>query len=69
LTTGSGIMHAEMFPLLQADRPNPLELFQIWLNLPPESKMVPAYFDMLWSESSLLPTLGLPAPNPNWPSG
>jgi redox-sensitive bicupin YhaK (pirin superfamily) len=50
LTTGSGIMHAEMFPLLDPDRPNPMELFQIWLNLPPESKMVPAYFGMLWGE-------------------
>ena len=50
LTTGSGIMHAEMFPLLDPDGDNPLELFQIWLNLPPESKMVDAYFGMLWSE-------------------
>lgn len=50
LTTGSGIMHAEMFPLLDADNSNPLELFQIWLNLPPESKMVDAYFGMLWGE-------------------
>lgn len=50
LTTGGGIMHAEMFPLLDPEGPNPLELFQIWLNLPPASKMVPAYFGMLWSE-------------------
>jgi len=50
LTTGSGIQHAEMFPLIDDDGSNPLELFQIWLNLPPESKMVPAYFSMLWSE-------------------
>ncbi len=50
LTTGSGIMHSEMFPLLEPDGDNPLELFQIWLNLPPESKMVDAYFGMLWSE-------------------
>ena len=59
LTTGSGIMHAEMFPLLADDGPNDLELFQIWLNLPPESKMVPAYFGMLWGED--IPTL-TPAP-------
>jgi redox-sensitive bicupin YhaK (pirin superfamily) len=50
LTTGSGIMHSEMFPLLEPVGDNPLELFQIWLNLPPESKMVDAYFGMLWSE-------------------
>jgi quercetin 2,3-dioxygenase len=55
LTTGSGIMHAEMFPLLDPAGPNHLELFQIWLNLPPRSKMVPAYFGMLWGED--IPTV------------
>lgn len=55
LTTGSGIMHAEMFPLLDPSGDNPLELFQIWLNLPPESKMVDPYFGMLWSEA--IPTV------------
>ncbi|NQV07763.1 pirin family protein [bacterium] len=50
LTTGTGIMHSEMFPLLDVDGPNDLELFQIWLNLPPESKLVDAHFGMLWSE-------------------
>lgn len=59
LTTGSGIMHSEMFPLIQEDADNTLELFQIWLNLPPESKMVDAYFGMLWSEE--IPTIQ-PAP-------
>ncbi len=55
LTTGGGIQHSEMFPVIQAEADNPLELFQIWLNLPPESKMVPAYFRMLWSET--IPTV------------
>lgn len=55
LTTGSGIMHSEMFPLIRSDGPNTMELFQIWLNLPPQSKMVPAYFGMLWSEE--IPTV------------
>lgn len=50
ITTGSGIVHAEMFPLLAEDRDNPLELFQIWLNLPRANKMVPAHFKMLWHE-------------------
>ncbi len=48
LTAGKGIQHAEMFPLLRADRENPLELFQIWLNLPRASKMVEPHFSMLW---------------------
>ena len=50
LTAGRGIVHAEMFPLLDAAQPNPLELFQIWLNLPARSKMVPAHFTMFWAE-------------------
>jgi redox-sensitive bicupin YhaK (pirin superfamily) len=48
LTAGSGIVHAEMFPLLDRSGPNPLELFQIWLNLPRASKMVDPHFSMLW---------------------
>lgn len=51
LTAGGGIQHAEMFPLLKRDEDNPLELFQIWLNLPARDKMVPAHFTMLWAES------------------
>ncbi|MCE4555701.1 pirin family protein [Roseateles cellulosilyticus] len=50
LTAGQGIVHAEMFPLLRTDRPNPLELFQIWLNLPAASKMVAPHFTMFWSQ-------------------
>jgi hypothetical protein len=50
LTAGGGIVHAEMFPLLDTEADNPLELFQIWLNLPSRSKMVPAHFTMFWSE-------------------
>ena len=50
LTSGRGIQHAEMFPLLRSDAPNPLELFQIWLNLPRADKMVDPHFTMLWNE-------------------
>jgi redox-sensitive bicupin YhaK (pirin superfamily) len=48
VTAGAGIVHSEMFPLLRKDEPNPLELFQIWLNLPAEDKMVEPHFTMLW---------------------
>lgn len=48
LTAGEGIVHSEMFPLVHRDRPNPLELFQIWLNLPRADKLVEPHFAMLW---------------------
>ncbi len=51
MTAGRGIVHCEMFPLLNREGPNPAELFQIWLNLPADEKMVEPHFSMLWSES------------------
>ena len=50
MTAGAGLQHAEMFPLLYKENPNPLELFQIWLNLPKEKKMCKPHYDMLWAE-------------------
>ncbi|VTU39289.1 Quercetin 2,3-dioxygenase [Variovorax sp. PBL-H6] len=50
LTAGHGIVHAEMFPLLDRAQPNPLELFQIWLNLPARSKLAQPHFTMFWAE-------------------
>ncbi|MFO1274163.1 MAG: pirin family protein [Rubrivivax sp.] len=51
LTAGRGIVHAEMFPLLDEQRDNPAELFQIWLNLPARRKMCAPYFSMLWADT------------------
>jgi quercetin 2,3-dioxygenase len=50
LTAGKGIVHCEMFPLVKPDVPNPVELFQIWLNLPAKNKMAEPHFTMFWHE-------------------
>jgi quercetin 2,3-dioxygenase len=50
MTAGSGLQHAEMFPLLKKEEPNPAELFQVWLNLPASGKFAAPYYKMLWSE-------------------
>lgn len=51
MTAGRGVQHSEMFPLLREDADNPVELFQIWLNLPRSRKMSEPDFKMFWSES------------------
>jgi quercetin 2,3-dioxygenase len=50
MTAGKGIVHAEMFPLLEQAEPNPAELFQIWLNLPRRDKFVDPHFTMFWKD-------------------
>ncbi len=52
MTAGRGIQHSEMFPLLNQNGPNSLEMFQIWLNLPAADKMVEPYFTMLWADET-----------------
>lgn len=51
MTSGKGIQHAEMFPLLSQEKDNPMELFQLWLNLPKANKFVEPHFKMLWGDS------------------
>lgn len=51
MTAGKGVQHSEMFPLLSETEENPMELFQVWLNLPKKNKMVDPHFKMLWRES------------------
>jgi redox-sensitive bicupin YhaK (pirin superfamily) len=52
LTAGEGIVHSEMFPLLDEAGPNPLELFQIWVNLPAADKLAEPHFAMLWDDDT-----------------
>ena len=50
MTAGKGVQHAEMFPLVNQDADNTMELFQIWLNLPKANKFVEPYYKMFWNE-------------------
>ncbi|MDN3015505.1 pirin family protein [Paenibacillus sp. BSR1-1] len=61
LTTGRGCQHTEMFPLVHQDKGNPLELFQIWLNLPAKNKSADPEYKMLWSEE--IPEIQSISPN------
>ena len=49
MTAGRGIVHSEMFPLLDRTSGNTAELFQLWLNLPAAHKMVEPAFTMMWA--------------------
>lgn len=57
LTAGDGIVHAEMFPLLNQDAENPMDFFQIWINLPSANKRVDPHFAMFWNKE--IPKLNL----------
>lgn len=50
MTAGSGCQHNEMFPLVNEDSENPMELFQLWLNLPAKNKFTAPDYQMFWAE-------------------
>eukprot|EP00040_Diaphanoeca_grandis_P024512 m.134795 g.134795 ORF g.134795 m.134795 type:complete len:362 (-) comp29758_c0_seq2:133-1218(-) len=50
MTAGRGVVHGEMFPLINNTAPNPSKFFQIWLNLPAKSKMCSPAFVMHWAD-------------------
>ncbi len=60
MTAGAGIVHSEMFPLVDEAGPNHLQLFQIWLNLPAVDKLVEPHFTMFWADQ--IPQLEVDGP-------
>jgi redox-sensitive bicupin YhaK (pirin superfamily) len=51
LTAGKGMMHSEMFPLMNENKVNELDLFQVWLNSPRSKKNIDPTYSMLWKDS------------------
>lgn len=50
MTAGKGVQHSEMFPVLDQTKENPMELFQVWLNLEKKKKFAEPAYKMLWNE-------------------
>jgi redox-sensitive bicupin YhaK (pirin superfamily) len=57
MTAGSGLVHAEISPREFLERGGPLEILQLWVNLPPHLKMTaPAYTGL---QQDQIPALAL----------
>ena len=52
MAAGTVVQHSEMFPLLQKNKENKPEQFQIWLNLPNYENVIDTEFSVLWAETS-----------------
>jgi len=50
LTAGDGINHSEMFPLFDEKKPNQIDFFQIWINLPSYNKRSNPNFEIFWND-------------------
>lgn len=50
MTAGRGVVHGENFPMINKDKPNTCRFFQIWINLPSQSKFVDPSYVMHWNE-------------------
>jgi redox-sensitive bicupin YhaK (pirin superfamily) len=51
VTAGRGVVHSEMFPLLHTEKENPLDMYQLWLNLAAADKDAEPEFVMMWREA------------------
>jgi hypothetical protein len=51
MTAGSGLVHAELSPDAFKQRGGPLEILQLWVNLPPRLKMTPPRYVGLQRDS------------------
>ena len=58
MTAGSGLVHAEISPAGFKERGGPLEILQLWVNLPPELKMTKPRYAGLQRED--IPSIATP---------
>jgi len=58
MTAGSGLIHAELSPPEFKARGGPMEILQLWVNLPAKDKMAPARYQAITSAD--IPVVELP---------
>jgi len=50
MNSGKGLIHSEMLPLINHEKPNPSEMIQLWLNLPKAKKRSNPFVSVAWYE-------------------